>query len=460
MKSKLSFLHQALSQPWSSRNKWISIFLALAILTLPFQIKTLVFEAPWGRGFMNPYTSIWLSLSEVFLIISASLFSFQHFTEKKKIKYGDSIFFLLLLVGLGIAAVSIYFSPFGDPAFSFFLLVKLLSLLVFYLLLVNRVLKAHTILELFIISMSFQAVLALIQVLIQGSVGFYFLGEPHLGEQVPHIARFVFGESKIIRGYGTFSHPNILGGFLVVSLLSSLLFSPHLKYERSVLLAIQFLGLLASFSRSAMLALMFALVIISIWYLKEIKKNKIIPIALGVLFFGELSFLAVSRGFNLLQDAAVLERIEGFKLSLSIFQEYPLGVGFNHFTLFMDQVSQSPLLPWEYQPVHNVFLLALSEAGILGLMGMILAAVFIFVRTHHNRKNFLTPNRNFKKRILFVIFVALISIGLFDHYLMTLDQGRWLFIFAFAITSRFSANPRYVLPLKKGDHWKKILAGR
>ncbi len=460
MKFKLSFLHQALSQPWSSRNKWISIFLALALLALPFQIKTLVFEAPWGRGFVNPYTTIWLSLSEVFLIFSTVLFAFRHFTEKKKINYGDPGFFLLFLIGLGIAAMSIYTSPFADPAFSFFLLLKLLSLLLLYLLLVNKVLKANTILELFIISMSFQAALALIQVVTQGSLGLHILGEPYLSEQVPHIARFVFGESNIIRGYGTFSHPNVLGGFLVVSLLGTLLISPPFKHIRSILLSVQFLGLLASFSRTAMLALMFALVIISIWYLKEIKKNKVIPIALAILFFGELSFLAVSRGFNILQDAAVLERIEGYKLSLAFFQEYPLGVGFSHFTLFMDQVSQTPLLPWEYQPVHNIFLLALSEAGILGLIGMIIAAVFVVTRIHHNRKNLLTPNRNFKKRILFVIFLAIILIGLFDHYQMTLDQGRWLFVLAFAISSRFSANPRYVLPLKKGDQWKKILAGQ
>lgn len=460
MKFNLSFLHRALSQPWSSRNKWIAILFALSILSFPLQLKTQVFEVPWGRGFINPYTSIWLSMSEILMILASGIFLFQEISEGRKIKYGDPGFFLLLLGGLGIASISLYLGPFQNSAFSFLLFLKLLSLFLFYILLVNRVLKANTLLELFIVTMSFQALLAVFQVLTQGSMGLFFLGEPHLNEEAIHIARFVLGENSIIRGYGTFAHPNVLGGFLAVSLLASLLFSPHLKYERSILLGIQFLGLLASFSRSAMLALLLALIIISIWYLKELKKNKFIPLALGILFLGEAAFLIFSRGTHLLNDPAILERIEGIKLAWQMFHQYPLGVGFNHYTLFMDAVSQNPLLPWEYQPVHNVFLLSLSEAGMIGLVGICISLAFVVYRILHNRKNLLTSNRNFKKRLLFVIFTSLIVIACFDHYLMSLDQGRWLFIFVFGISSRFSANPRYVLPLKRGDQWKKILAGQ
>ena len=32
----------------------------------------------------------------------------------------------------------------------------------------------------------------------------------------------------------------------------------------------------------------------------------------------------------------------------------------------MDEVSKTPLAPWEYQPVHNVFILAFAELGIAG----------------------------------------------------------------------------------------------
>jgi len=438
----------------------MAIFFALAILTLPLQIKINVFEVPWGRGFANPYTTIWISLSEIFLFASATLFFLKHLLEKTKIQTGDNGFFILLLGGLTISTISLLLSPLQDPSFHFLLFIKLLSLLILYLLVVNKVLRAHTILEIFILTMGFQAILAILQVILQSSIGLQFLGEPFLSEQVPHIARFSLGGMKIIRGYGTFSHPNVLGGFLVVSLLASLLFSPQLKSERSLLLAIQFLGLLASFSRSAMLALTVALAIITFWYLKEIRKNKIIPIALGVLIFGELAFISISRGFNLLQDNAFLERIKGFGQSWAIFQEYPLGVGFNHFTLFLDPISKTPLSPWDYQPVHNILMIGLSEAGIIGLIGMIIAVFYVFHKTHKNRKNFLTPNRNFKKRILLVIFVSLLFIGLFDHYLITLDQGRFLLILIFAIASRFSANPRYVLPLRRGENWKQILAGQ
>ena len=308
--------------------------------------------------------------------------------------------------------------------------------------------------------MGIQAVLAILQVIFQHSLGLSILGEPYLASDVAHIARFTFGNMEIIRGYGTFSHPNILGGFLTVSLLCSLLFSPHLKHERKALILIQFLGLLSTFSRSALLAFMISAIIITFWYLHKIKntKNKLIPLGLISFFTLELLFLGISRGINFLEDPAFLERIEGYKAAINMFLNHPFGVGFQHFTLFLDESTNSALMPWEYQPVHNLFLLSLSESGIVGLALAITITVFALRKLHRKTKKLLSKERLFKKRIFLVIVVSFFIISMFDHYLLTLEQGRILLVTIFAIISVFAANPRHILPVRKGGDLKKILS--
>ena len=59
--------------------------------------------------------------------------------------------------------------------------------------------------------------LAWLQFIKQGSAGglWYFLGERSFNIFTPNIAKVFFGD-LILRPYATFSHPNVLGGWLVV----------------------------------------------------------------------------------------------------------------------------------------------------------------------------------------------------------------------------------------------------
>ncbi len=441
-------------------NKLTKIFFGAAIATLPLQLSLVAYQAEWGQGFINPYTSISFSVTDVFLLLAGIAFFIGAKVKKKPIKVGHRYFFTLFLATTVILLSSLALSPINDPSFHFMLMMKLFSLILFYLLIANKTLRPKDILEIFIVTMSAQAVLAIAQVIAQGSIGLHVIGEPYLSAEAAHIARFAIGDLTLIRGYGTFTHPNILGGFLVVSLLCSLLFSPHLKHERLILMLIQFTGLFASFSRSSMLALVIALLIMGVWYMKKIKgmKNKLLPIGLISFFSLEFLFVAFSRGLNILQDPALLERLSGYKTALEIFKAHPFGVGFSHYTLFIDQISGQITLPWQYQPVHNVFILLVTE---LGWVLSILASLIILLainKFYQRRKKLLTHQRLFKKRVLFVIVVALMTISMLDHYLITLDQGRLLVIMVFGIISVFSKNPRHVLPIKTGESLNKILA--
>jgi O-antigen ligase len=99
-----------------------------------------------------------------------------------------------------------------------------------------------------------------------------------------------------------------------------------------------------------------------------------------------------------------------------------LGVGVNNFynniNLFKDNV-------FLIQPVHNIFLLILSETGIIGLVG------FLFILL----KSFLSILKKQNKYLLFSL-LAIIFLGMFDHYFLTLQQGQLML--AFIIGASFS----------------------
>jgi len=397
------------------RNKGFTWSLALCILTLPFQLKILAFETEWGKGFTNPYTSIYFSLFDCALLLSA--FFFLIYERKKAAASASSPLLLLFAV---LAIFSFFFTPYDDSLFHLLLVVKLLELILFYHLL-TKVQDKEFLSRIFIYIVSVEGIWAFLQVLFQRDFGLQILGEPNLAAAAPNLARFTWGSWEFIRGYGTFPHPNILGGFLALGILLTFLNKNISGRQKIVLLILQFLGLLSSFSRSALLALL--LVILVTGFEKKFfqKQKTLILFGLGAGLLLTLFF--VMRGSTLLEDPAFLERLNGYSYAWSLIQAHPWGVGFSHFTLFLDSVSSLPLMPWEYQPVHNVFLLLLSELGWLSfalLLGAALAQLYQKIKT---------------RTLLWGAALLLLIIGFFDHYLLTLDQGRFLAIFVLAILS-------------------------
>lgn len=64
-----------------------------------------------------------------------------------------------------------------------------------------------------------QSLIALFQFIFQKSVGLFVLGESHIAPSILGVAKIEHAGEKLIRGYGTFSHPNILGAFLLLALI-------------------------------------------------------------------------------------------------------------------------------------------------------------------------------------------------------------------------------------------------
>ena len=83
-----------------------------------------------------------------------------------------------------------------------------------------------------VLALLFQTIIALAQVSLGHSVGgpMYYLGERSVAVGSPAIALGTFIDHVVLRAYGTFSHPNVLAGWLAVTLLIIL----QLRKQRAV----------------------------------------------------------------------------------------------------------------------------------------------------------------------------------------------------------------------------------
>ncbi len=241
-----------------------------------------------------------------------------------------------------------------------------------------------------------EAVLAILQFLKAGSVGFWILGERTFTLSTPGIARFDFYGEEFLRPYGTFPHPNVLAGFILVTLL----FLP----ARKTVAILGGLILFLTVSRATLVAGF----IPAMFILKSHGRKLVILIALLLL---PILYIRYTSLLNF--DSLALTRREELSVTaFSLWRQSPiLGKGLNN---FIPQGADLLLSgPSRFlQPVHNIFLLALSETGLIGLIGLISLIGYPVY-----------------KRKLLLIWGVIVFLGLFDHYFLTLPQGyRLLFL--------------------------------
>jgi hypothetical protein len=70
------------------------------------------------------------------------------------------------------------------------------------------------------------------------------------------------------------------------------------------------------------------------------------------------------------------------------------------------------------QPVHNIFLLVAAE---IGLVCLTLFMIFLW-KTYKN----IRLQRILPTHVLSMLFFSVLFLGMFDHYFLTLQQGRLL----------------------------------
>lgn len=392
------------------------------LVSLPLQTRIIYNQTnALISGEFTYYKGLFLYLSDLILVITLATWLLTDFPGKtSKLKFFKSIIVVGLLPLLALFHV--------EPSILFvygwikwFILVALVWYTVS-----NFTAKSNysPIYWVFFISGVAQGLLGILQFHVQHGLGMIWLGEYVSKVGTPGLATMDYLGGKVIRAYGTFPHPNLLGGFLVLSLLCGLfLVSRETLFNKiwaSIGLFIIIFGLFFSLSRSAWLA---AIIIASAFLIRLILGRRFIAVKL-VLILLIVSCGTITLGFRDLIIArssvtpAVSYRTDYNQDGLSIIKQSPLvGIGVNNYVVAYE--TTKPGMPaWQYQPAHNVFIVLAAEIGLIGLVALATMIIFL-LRFTWNQKS---------EQALFVklALLNLLIVGMFDHYLITIQQGRLL----------------------------------
>ena len=472
-----------------SRNKFLDWFCGtgfyLFLFLIPFQIRATI----WGPPAGGEWNSIFLYLTDLLLVGVFILWGYR-FYKSHKIDRTDRSYrsYFLLAIFLLIAGISIFAS--SNLGISIYRFVKLLEFAFLYIYvrdpevrlpqsggLQPRTLEERDygarsikgICKVLIASGVFQAILAIAQFYKQSSLGIKFV---EAGKYLPGaagVATFISNDAKIMRAYGSFPHPNVLAGFLLlaifcfyylwltkrISLISPIgpiafmlmVFALFVSFSRTtifVFLVISFIFLLVKFFRLRQL------------YLTEerlLAGKRLMILALFFIVFSALSstvllpymktrFLTIS-----LQEEAIDLRFFYNKIALNIIKNKPiLGIGVGNFVNYSQNYpaflraanamlggggqGNIEIPSWLYQPTHNIYLLIASEIGILGLLVFLL----FIAKTLIGHIRYISP--------MGFLFIGFLIIGLFDHYFWTLQSGSLMFWLGLALIGLHSSTDR------------------
>ncbi len=427
----------------------------LFLIFLPFGYRRLIYH--FTPGF-DEYESVFIYFNDLLLILFLSLFAVYIRRKSKqgalKLKLSCQLIFLILF--LALAAVSVIFASIKLLALYYFIRLAFLSLMgVFVAILIKeKILSLGKILAVLASLSVFEGLVSFGQFYFQRSLGLKFLGESVLEYSDPIVAHIWVGSAKLLRAYGTFPHSNILAAFLVIGILSFYYFlakdvvlkiEPIKKVERKILkeallaagLFFSVLGLVLSFSRSGWLALLAATVfvllagIINKEYRKKAAFLLVVLAALGLIMFFAFGWAIAPRSHLSIEEPSVAYRLDYDEVALILAESHPFGVGLGNQVIagISEKVYQNlGLDELNWQPIHNIYLLALVELGVLGFIAFLF---FVGSLIFEKIKDF--KNWNLGTIISLAIFLALLFLGLFDHYLWDLEPGRLMFWLAVGI---------------------------
>ena len=295
------------------------------------------------------------------------------------------------------------------------------------------------ILVLLSIGVAFESILAIAQFIQKSSLGgpLWFLGERMFSGQTPGIANANIDGRLILRPYATFSHPNVLAGYLVIA-MTFLLFD-FKKIFSGVILVLGTIALLLTLSR---VAIVLWAVIAVLWLTAYFKKKRVIGLLVVLVCIGSILLTPLSSRFTSLVDSdreTITRRQELNMAAVEMFKKSPVvGVGLNNFLVNLPEYQKPTSGParnalhsnaggplW-MQPAHNIYLLILAETGIVGFVFFLwfLRKTYIMIKDKGLRIK--KKNKKVSLIVYHSSFIIVLALGFFDHYLFTQQQGQLL----------------------------------
>lgn len=290
-----------------------------------------------------------------------------------------------------------------------------------------------------IIGVIWNSVLASLQVAHQGSLGLTMFGEFQVNPANSGTVVVQAGDIRWLRPYGLLPHPNMLGGFLAVGLLGVFGWSLSSQGKKWLLGAAIFefglWSLLLTFSRSAWLGLAVGLLLLMaltlrMWWRDRQRLIRILTIGgislvVGGLFFVLYQpFLSARAGLadESLEVRSTSDRVVYTQIALDAIKASPiLGTGIGNFPWYASTYLAKTKFDLRGQPVHNIYLSAWSELGVVGL-GLFLLIIVVASRAGFANIQTAYASTSYLYAAIGCGVVAFLVIGLFDHYSWTLIQ--------------------------------------
>jgi len=429
--------------------------LSVLIFLIPLQTRKLLYS--WNQGGFSEYLNAYLYVTDllIFLLIvlwlarprrrdfHVSLVKSRLFAGKRGLIAAAVCFFVAGIFSLASAL---------NFELGFYQLFKLgeFLLLFAYFFANARALNHRVLAGFFIASGVVQSFWAALQFFTQSSLSLKILQESPIHPDLPYVANFFVGDDKFIRAYGGFPHPNVLAAFLLISLFSlCFLFlernqadggkgtSVGKAIERALYAVVFFvllLGLILTFSRIALVVYVGG----TILFLGFILFSKILwsrygeatyPLILIVSISTVALFIIFSPYLNARfhvssQEEAVVNRVRYSEESTHQIQQSPFfGVGVGNFIPAFKNSAGGQNEEF-YQPVHNIYLLIASETGIIGLLSFLFFIGFILFQSG---RMVLASRATALLAMYGVLFLLFLTLGFFDHFFWTLQQGRLMF---------------------------------
>ncbi len=380
---------------------------------------------------------------------------------------------IALLIFICTALISIFFAPsFVLSGYNF---IRLLILILCSLLIARQsapVAVLRRIIATIAIVAVAQSVIGIVQFAKQGSIGLERFGEPALISYRGPSSTIHAAGGRFLRAYGTFPHPNVLAVFLVLGLcslgywyvaLDNLLRIRLLPYSRELghgtkplkmwriyagrwflsrhflwrmLVAAGFfvvtLGLTLTFSRSGWIAATVGLLVLVLALARRSfggpMRLALLALACGIGSYWLLAPIIAPRADISAAEPAVQDRLVYNRIGFEIARDNPFGVGIGNQVLYgvrdMRYAAHGLHSVWQWEPVHNLYLLMTDEIGWLGALSFLCFLGMVLMQLG---RRVASP----EAAVCLALLAALLVAGLFDHLLWDLQSGRlmlWLVI--------------------------------
>ncbi len=405
--------------------------------------------------------------TDLLIVLTVSLCLYQRRHAIRSFLFSGSAKFLIIF--FAAAVLSVACSITADYAIQYY---RLMQLSLFFLLFcaLADILRASSsktlakrILWVFLFVALAECGIGIAQYFLQGSLGLKCFGEVNIsGFHFPMEGgyRWIIDQwtgwtshrTVLCRCSGTFTHPNILGGFIFASLLVTyyLIVVQNKKVLRRLLygaIFVQIFTLSITFSRAAIIATVIGS---CVWFGVSIEKflkrekwrnlfadtvalRRIAVIATIMvsalvclsLFYNQFFYRGGIVNYNQIVSNADRERIVYQNIAWEMFKDHSIiGGGFNNYQILSRDYTSENHSTVLFAKVHNIYLLILAETGLLGAGAFLFFLVSLF-------KNILKRSEHEVTRAVLSIFAGFLFIGLCDFYFLHTHHGKCLF-FLFA----------------------------